>query len=337
MKKKVLFTIIILSLVICSCNIKEGNNSDKNSDTVISIESLSQQIRKTPKDSKLFSHRAELYFEEDNIKEAINDMKIALRLDSLNEKYYIKIAEYQLINVDVNNAIESLLFCIKINPQNGEARLKLANIYYYKQDYASAITELEEIETRKLQNADSYFLKGLIFDETELYDKAIECLKLSIEYDSEKWEAYDRIALIYAGNNDKKAIDYYESSIQLFPKNLDLRYNAGLIFQQFKLYDKAIDEYNYVINNSKDAKDAHENLGIILINYKKDYKAAINEFTKTIEIDSLDHTAWYNRGYCYEKLKQYKNAETNYRQCLKILPNYDLAVEGLNEVLEKSH
>lgn len=338
MKKTIFFFIVIVTYILFySCNTKENNINKDLSDTVISIESISNKIRKTPKDAKLFSQRADLYAEQDNFKEAINDMSIAIRLDSLNQDYYIKIAEIKLMNADANDAISSLRHCLKINPKNGEAKLKLANIYYYKQEYASAINELEEIETAKLQTADSYFLKGLIFDEAELYDKAIEYLLLSIEYDNNKWEAYDRIGLIYAGNSDKKAIDYYETSIRLFSDNMDVRFNAGLVFQQFELYDKAIDEYKYVIKNSNDAQDAHENLGIIYINYKKDYNKAINEFTEAIKIDSLDHTAWYNRGYCYELLKNYKNAETDYRQSLKILPNYDIAVQGLNEVLEKMH
>jgi tetratricopeptide (TPR) repeat protein len=44
---------------------------------------------------------------------------------------------------------------------------------------------------------------------------------------------------------------------------------------------------------------------------------------------------YYNRGFSYELMGKFKMAELDYRKALEILPNYDLAVQGLNEVIAK--
>ncbi|MDR2835649.1 MAG: tetratricopeptide repeat protein [Bacteroidales bacterium] len=335
MSKIKLFIIIAIIFSLCSCNQNSKTKTESLNDKKESITAINEKIRKNPKSANLFLQRAELYLQKNNIIEAINDMQIALKLDSLNENYYIKIAEYQMIKGDSEQGKQSLEKCLKINPKNDEAKLKLAYIYFYVQMYNKALFELEDIETLKKQSSESYFLKALIFDETEMYENAIEALKLSIEYDNENWKAYERIGLILAGVNNKLAVDYFETAIRLFPANLEIRYNAGVVFQKFELFEKAVSEYQFVISNEPNMPEAHENLGIIYVNNIKNYNLAIEEFSKTIEIDSLDHTAYYNRGYTYEKMKNYKLAEIDYRKTLKIVPNYELAIQGLNEILEK--
>lgn len=334
--KKIIFYVFCIIIFSCySCNNKDVNNKDKEINNIETVESISLKIRENPKNSELFIKRAELYLFDDKINDAINDLTIAIKLDSLREDIYIKLAEYQLIKGDSEKSKNALEKCLSLNPKNGEAKLKLAYIYFYVQMYQKALFELEDIETYKLQTSESYFLKALIFDETEMDKEAISTLQLAIEYDNENWKAYERIGLICAGINDKRAVDYFETAIHLFPDNIEIRYNAAVVFQKFGHIDKAIATYEFVIEKEPTAKEAYENLGFIYTNNIVNYDKAIELFSKAIEIDSLDITARYNRGFVYEKQKKYAFAEADYRKCLKIVPNYELAVQGLNDVLDR--
>lgn len=329
---------IVSFIILTSC--KNNNNQEiieDSNDVKNTIESITKKIRENPKNPDLFLQRAELYIQENDIKEAINDANIALRIDSLRPDIYAKIAEYNLLIGYSEDAKNILIRGIKNFPKDKILRLKLAYIYFYVQMYIDAMKEINYIEANNLQTTDSYFLKALILDETEMYQDAILALRTAIEYDNNNWEAYNRIGLIYGSLDDKMAVDYFTTAVKLFPTNLEIRYNAGVTFQKFGLFDNAISEYKYVIQADSLSKESHYNLGIIYVDNNKDYQLALKEFNTVIEIDSLYYKAFYNRGYTYEKLKNYPMAEKDFRQTLKIMPNFDLAIQGLNDIIDKRH
>jgi Tfp pilus assembly protein PilF len=68
------------------------------------------------------------------------------------------------------------------------------------------------------------------------------------------------------------------------------------------------------------------------LDLKKDPKKALEQFTKAIEINPNYIEAYFARGYTYSKLKEKESAKADYNMCLKIQPNYDPAVRGLNEL-----
>ncbi len=330
--------IVLLSLVfITSCN-NSGQKKDSNTvvqDQTETIESLSEKIRENPEDAKLFVKRAHLQIETENIPEAINDFEIALRVDSLLPDVYIELCDLYIVKGESGKAKDLLLKCLDIFPMNSEARLKLAQIYFYVQMYREAMHEIVNLETNELQSTDSYFVKALILNETQAFDEAINTLQKAIEYDDKNWEAYNLIGMIYYRQEDPLGAEYFLTATKLFPENLEIRFNAALVFQHFDMFDKALAEYDYVISVDSAFYQAYYNKGYINVNNLGDYEAAVENFTYAIKVDSSAHKAWYNRGYTYEVMGKYKLAEMDYRKALEILPNYDLAVEGLNEVIAK--
>ncbi len=326
-----------LSFLLISCNNGKSNKSveDILKDTTVTIDQLNEFIRDNPKNADLFIKRSGLYLKEGNIKEAANDLDIALKVDTTRQELYIQLSGLYLIQAESEKAKNILSLCLFRYPKNVDARVELAKIYFYIQLYSEAMGEILDLERNNLQNAESFFVKALILNETEAYQDAIKSLKKAIEYDNKHWEAYNLIGIIYAKLDDPLAVEYFKTSISLFPKNAEIRFNAGWIFQQYGDQDRAIEEYNEAIKLDSTYYQAYYNLGYIYVNEIKDYKMAVDYFSNAIECDSTAHKAFYNRGFTYELMGQYKLAEADYRKALKILPNYDPAVEGLNEVIEK--
>ncbi|MDR2010176.1 MAG: tetratricopeptide repeat protein [Bacteroidales bacterium] len=336
---KYIVLFFICSFFLISCKNDKNSTTDNNEnkikvDSINSIEEITKKIRENPLNADLFLLRSELYLTDLNIEEALNDAEIALRIDSLRPDIYLKIADYNLLLGKSEEAKDILIKSVRFFPDNIEIRLKLAYIYFYVQMYIDAMKELNYIEARNIQNSESFYLKALIFDEMEMYNDAITALKTAVEYDNSNWKAYNLIGLIYGSLDNKLAVEYFRTAVKLFPNNLEIRYNAGVVFQKFELYDEAIAEYEYVITADPKTTEAYYNLGIIYVD-NKNFMSALENFTKAIEADSLSYRSYYNRGYTYEQLKNYKLAENDYRQSLKIMPNYELAIEGLNEVIEK--
>ncbi len=335
--RQISFLILIISIFIVGCNRNKNNtnNSDTKQDTTLNIESITEQIRENPKNAQLFIQRANLQIDAENIPEAINDLQIALRVDSLMPDVYLQLGELFMTRGESGKAKDTFEKCLKLFPENAEARLNLAQIYFYVQMYKDAMTEVLTLEKNNLQSSKSYFLKALIFIETESNNQAIEALKKSIEFDKNNWEAYNLIGILHYRLNNEISVEYFKTATKLFPNNLEIRFNAGLVYQHFELYESAITEYDYVLKADSLYYKAYFNKGNIYTTGIIDYNKALECFTTAIKIDSTAYKAWYNRGYVYEATKNYKLAEMDYRKALKIMPNYDLAVEGLNEVIAK--
>ena len=74
------------------------------------------------------------------------------------------------------------------------------------------------------------------------------------------------------------------------------------------------------------------NKGYIYLVEKLDYEHAKKEFEKVLEMDSTSVKAIYNLGRTYEAENQIKKAIYYYRKALKVVPNYPLAIAGLNRI-----
>ncbi len=332
--RKIFATLLVALVFFVSCN--NPNKVDtKTVETVETIESLSEKIRENPENASLFVKRSDLQLEGDNIDEAINDLEIALKVDSLLPDVYVKLSSYYMVKGKSGDAKEILLKCLDVFPANQEARLNLSQIYFFVQMYQEAMREIVTLEQNSLQSADSYLLKGLILNETEAYDEATGALKKSIEFDNENWEAYNLMGMIYYRLSDPIAVEYFKTAIKLFPNNLEIRLNAGIAFQGFDLFDEAISQYDYIITADSMTYQAYYNSGYVYVTNIKDYEKAVESFSYAIKSDSSAYKAYYNRGFSYELMGKFKMAELDYRKALEILPNYDLAVQGLNEVIAK--
>ncbi|HOZ29295.1 MAG TPA: tetratricopeptide repeat protein [Bacteroidales bacterium] len=330
-----LISIVIFSLTSCNNRNNNSVNDDVLNDTTLTIDKLNKLIRQNPKNADLFIKRSELHLETKNVEEAINDLEIALKVDTLRQEVYIKLSDLYLSDGKSEKAKNILTLCLHRFPFNVEARVGIAKLYLYVQMYSEAMKEILNLEANDLQNADSYFVKALILNETEMFDDAIKALKKAIEYNPDHWEAYNLLGIIYERLDNPLAMEYFKTAVRLFPENSEIRFNAGYVLQQFGEIEKAIDEYNKVIELDSMYYQAYFNLGYLFVNDVKDYKKSLEYFSAAIKCDSSAYKAFYNRGYTYELMGNYKLAEADYRTALKIMPNYDPAVEGLNLVIDK--
>ncbi len=338
--KKSIILIFIFSLFLIfsfsSCkNSGNKNIADIFNDTTLTIEDLTKEIRNNPKNADLFVKRSELYLKENNLKEAIRDLEVALKVDSTRQDIYIKLSDLYLQKGNSKSANEVLKKCLTYYPANVEARIKLAYLYFYIQLYREAMQEIIVLERNNLQNGESYFLKALILNETEAYEDAAIALKKALEYNKNNDQAYILLGLVYTKLKDPIALEYFNTAASLFPDNAEVFFNRGYALQEFGKYIETEQSYLKATELDTAYYEAFYNLGYIYANFLNKNEEALKYFSRAIELRPNSEKAIYSRGFVYEKMGKYKLAEMDYRKVLEIHPNYDLAVEGLNEVIKK--
>lgn len=337
MKKYIYILLIIFISCICftGCNHNSGSDTDNNdaANDSLTIDNISEDIRKDPANADLFFRRSQLFFENQQIDEAINDLTIAIKLDSLAPDQYIRIAEYHLLKGNSGKAKDMLERCISLIPENTNALVGLAKIHLYVKQYDESMNVLLKAQKINEHLPDIYFIKGLIYKETFDTIRAIDNFQITVDKEPGCYEAYMILGDLYSKLKDKLAIDYFNNAKQLVPESIEAYYNSGMYYQDNGKYDQAIAEYKSIIQDIDSTfAYAHYNIGYVHMEYFKEYDKAIACLTRAITSDDQYAEAYHNRGYCYEQQKKFKQAREDYRKALDIIPNYQLSIDGLNRI-----
>jgi tetratricopeptide (TPR) repeat protein len=102
-------------------------------------------------------------------------------------------------------------------------------------------------------------------------------------------------------------LDYYKEKVRLDPANLENRIVLGYTYFLKGQNEKAIREFDYVIEQDGNYYDAYYNLGLVFLDEKR-YNEALSAFDKTIQIAPKDFKGHVQLGITYRQLDMYEEA-----------------------------
>jgi tetratricopeptide (TPR) repeat protein len=164
----------------------------------------------------------------------------------------------------------------------------------------------------------------------KIYAKAIEAFSKSIELDSTKGKTD---VYIYRGiahdamNNFGLAIDDFNMAQSIDSNDVFLYVERAKTYYNMRNHEAAINDFLKVtvLNpNSKDAEEAWRFLGKIK-QADKDYKNAVNYYTRVLRFSPKDYEIIYKRGECKFFLNDYKAAIKDFDLCIEISNEYQYA------------
>ena len=289
----------------------------------------------------------------------------------LDEEEFELIIEYFFQH---NNDTEALLACdmgIVYYPHSSSLLLLKAEIYTQTQKYGQALKTLDIIEQFDPANLEAVLLKSEIFVSQSRYEDAIQHLNISVALfeATEQVDILLELSDIYDEYEEFDAVfDTLERVLQLDPKNeealqkfsfwaeftqrfeesvqLHLKiteeepyctlawFNLGAAYQGLKLYEKAIDAYEYCIAIDEYFEFAYRNLADAPIRLKK-YDAALEALQKHLDIGKAEDIIFEAMGYCYEKQKKFAIARQFYRKASQLSPEDDLIFYKIGETYSK--
>jgi len=332
------FLILIVFAYSCKQNIKNYNLTsilDSKDSVHIKISKISELIKESPENASLLNSRAKLYFEKQSYDSAFTDIRKAILLDSSKSEYFCTLSDIYLVNGNVDKSGQALNKAIILNPDNNDAYLKMAELYFIMDNINKCFEYLHKAVHKQKQNPKAYFLQGLAFKQMGDTTKAITAMQTAVEQDPDYYDAFIQLGLMFASKHDKLAIEYYNNALNIKPQSTEALYNLGMFYQENDMINDALKAYNIILKISPQHKNALYNIGYINLVFLDSYHTAIKYFSDAINIDAKYTEAYYNRGLCYEMLGDYKNAAADYNQAMRIIPNYDKSIEGLNRIDNK--
>lgn len=333
------FLLMLLVWLSCTTSNKENATDDSQitdagNDSVLIA--FNERIKKNPNDAEVYHERALYYFEQKkDVEAAFADIRRVFAVDTTTAKYFITLADLYLAKGMSGNVKASLNKAIDIDPKNIPALTKLAELNLYIKDYNACLKTADQVLKIDIYNPRAYFIKGMAFKELGDTAKAISSFQTVVEQDPDYYNAYIQLGLLYSAIKNPLALDYLNNALNLQPQSIEAYYAIGMFFQEIGNVDKAIEAYNTILKIDSSYNDAHFNLGYIAMVMQNDLAKAIKHFSNNISYHPNNYEAFYMRGLCYERLKDKSNAIRDYRQALKLYPQYDNAAIALGNLVDK--
>jgi len=322
-----------------SCN-QPGKQTTETTDTTKSVtdpalarlDALNSRIANDSLNPELYNERAKFYLDNAEFSQAFKDIRTALDIDSSYSEYYLTLADVYLGMGKLKKTGQSLEKAIHLDSKNVNAYLQLAELSIVIRDYKKALIQIDKALKIDELASKGYLLRGVVMLETGDTIKGIRNLQRAIDVNQDYFEAHVQLGMLYAGKNNKLAVDYFNNALNIQPNNMDVMYALAMYYQNNGEYENAVSKYKSILEIDPSFFIAYYNMGYIYLVYLKDYDQAIEYFTKAIDLQSDYADAYYNRGFAWELKNNVNKAREDYKNALKYQPNYEKAIEGLNRI-----
>ena len=174
----------------------------------------------------------------------------------------------------------------------------------------------------------------MVFEEQLDTVLAISSYKTAVEQENDFYDGYIHLGLLHFYIDLDLAKGYLKNALRIQPKSMEALYAYAMCSQYNEEYNEAIETYHEILK-IEEYREPYFNLGYIHQEYLKVYDVAIDYYSKAIAIEPTYLEAYYNRGLCYEESKEYKLAEEDLREALKLNPQYTEAALALERVIKQ--
>ncbi|MBI3501630.1 MAG: tetratricopeptide repeat protein [Bacteroidetes bacterium] len=324
----------ILALSSCGNSTSTINPPPSTDSIAADLASINSAIEKDRSNPDLYFRRAHYYFEHKNYADAITDMQIVLKFDSASAKNYIFLSDLYLTQNKTKDTRNMLRKAMKCDSASTEALLKYSELFFLARKYDTAMFYINRSLHFDRTRASAHFQKGMILKETGDTARAISSFQDAIRADQNYYNAYMQLGVLYARKKNPLALEYLDGALRIEPKSAEAFYNKGYFLQNTGAYEKALSVYDSLLVLAPQHFDALFNQGAILFEQKKPDEA-LQKFNSILAKDANFFRAYYGRGRCYEAKGLTQKAMNDYKRCLALNPDYDLAAFQLDRLEKK--
>lgn len=317
--------VVVFSMTACRSGTQEQNNTSatipgSHSDSLLHSEELkplTDSINRFPGNSSLYFERGNKLFTLKEYELAGKDIQKAIALDPLRVDYVIALGEIGLSENKFASASEAFRRVLQLDPRNLMARLQLSFSLYQQMDYQNAIRESDTVISRYPQISQAYGIQARAYEALKDSAKAIELMRKAVTLSPKDYNALMAMGDLLLSHHDEEALGYYERAKVADTTQGEPLFCIGLIYTQKKQQENAISAYRECIGRDAFYLDAYLNLGK-LYESKNDWQNAWKTFNLATRISPTSSEAFFQRGFCFEKMKNIKAAINDYENALDL-------------------
>jgi tetratricopeptide (TPR) repeat protein len=304
---------ILAALVFAGCKNARQKQDDalanaKSSKDSIAI--ITKELDQGKTNPGLLILRSHIYSRENRLELSIRDAEHAISIDSTKADWYIYLADLYMERPYVKGALLSLERAAELKPDDKNLYLRLGKLFFEVKNRERSFRYLNDALKLDPNLAEAFYWRGYNYREMKDSKNAIKNFERTIELDPKYFDAYLQLGLLYSDQNSPKAEEYYNSALSLKPDDTRALYARGMYYQGIDSTNKAITDYQHILQIDPGNRSANYNLGYNYFN-KKDYKKAADYFSKAIEADPNYIAAYIGRGNAFKMLSNKQQADAD--------------------------
>ncbi|MCB0647147.1 MAG: tetratricopeptide repeat protein [Saprospiraceae bacterium] len=295
------------------------------------LDNLNDLIASEQLNPELRYERAKLLSERGMYNEAIEDMRVAMLQDSMNNKYYHLLSD---LFMDSNNSSKSLLVMQqagKLFPDSTLTQLKLSETYYILRQYNESVFVLNEILRLHPNNAEAYLMLGLNFRALGESQRAINAFQTATEKNPKMIDAWIILGEIFTEMKEPIALRYYDAALNVDPENVNALHSKAFYLQNHDDIAGALELYRKINLIEPKYTDAYLNAGILMIE-QDSLDSALEQFDIMTKMAPLNPVAYYFKALTNQKLGRIDLAKKDVMNALNFDPEYQQAKELLEKL-----
>lgn len=295
----------------------------------------------------------------DELLRRYEDVKNGESSGIMDEEDFERVVEYYFQNSNEEQALLACEIARTYYPSSVSVLLLKAEILVQGQKYGQATHVLDELEEYDKVHLDATLLRSDIllsqfkydqaalmleqrvdnfsgkekieilleltdvYDECEEFDAVFDTLKRILKVDGRNEEAMQKICF-WADFTKRleESVDIHTRITDEDPYNALAWFNMGAAFQGLKLYEKAIDSYEFCVAIDEKFEFAYRNMADAYMRLKW-YEKAIEVLETHMELAKPEDVIFEAIGYCWEKKKNFQRARHFYRKASQLSPQDD--------------
>jgi tetratricopeptide (TPR) repeat protein len=278
----------------------------------VALRMLTAAINSNPSNGDTYLKRAYLYLENNQLNEALADVKQAIENDPKQDRYHLCKA---LILRDSQKPIEALTAAIKsesLGNKTPEIYTLLGDLYQQTKQYDRAQRYLDKSLQISPNNGETYYFSGLMTAKRGDTLGAIPILEKSLTLKPSFLKTYLTFSDLYTNfRRYPEALSYSALGLKYHPRSAELYFRRGYTYQRIWRLDSALICYASAIRQDPTMYRASFQAGALYFKVKN-YRAALTQFTHTYKYKPDLPNLLNILGQCYEYTGDLNKAEELY-------------------------
>ena len=303
---------------------------------MVKLDSLTKLLDANPGDAGLLHERAKAFLEVDQVNFALADVGRALLVDSTVAEFYLTISDVYFRMNEPVKCKNALLIATELQPEYREPLHRLAQFELYLGNHEKSINYANKMLRIDARDDRPFVIKALCYKELGDTSKAIQNYLEAVTENPDNYDAYVELGVLHWSKKDPLAEAYLKSALDIRPEGVDALYALAMQYQDSDKLNAALETYTRILEIDENYRYAYFNMGYIQYQYLQLYNEALVNFDKAVQVDPKYFQAVYMRGLCYEAKGDVVKAKREYAYSLELNPNYDKAASGMTRLLSKT-
>ncbi|WP_348798935.1 tetratricopeptide repeat protein [Flavobacterium adhaerens] len=232
-------------------------------------------------------------------------------------------------------AKKALKLALEQHPRSSGLKLVQVEMLIYEDKLEIAEKLLNELFAIEPTNEEIYIQKANICSKRDQHEKAVEMLKIALQYTDDYADVYNLIGMEYLFmDNFEMAKENFIKCLEEDLEDQSALYNVVYCYEFLDQNQEAITYLNKYINKNPYSEIAWHQLGRLFYGLKE-YESAIHAFEYATLIDEEFLGAFMEKAKALERLKKYDLAIENYNRTLELDDATSYALLRIGKCYEK--